>query len=104
MNYKITCEENPASEDLHTLSQGLNEQVEALFPGRSRKYVAFFMRDDSGKIVGGVNGNYGSFGWLYVDALWVREDMRGQGLGAELMRRIENEALKHSCKNVFLNT
>jgi len=62
------------------------------------------MRDEDGTIVGGVHGNYGSFGWLYVDALWVSEELRGQGHGTRLIAMIEAEAARHGCTNVYLNT
>jgi len=104
MNYEITFEIDASTDDLQVISDGLEATVLPLFPDKSRTSVAFFVRDDSGKIVGGVNGNYGSFGWLYVNALWVDDRLRRQGLGSELMNRIEAEAIKHDCKNVFLNT
>jgi GNAT superfamily N-acetyltransferase len=92
------------ADDLQIISDGLEATVLPLFPDKSRTYVAFFVREDSGKIVGGVNGNYGSFGWLYVNALWVDKRLRGRGYGSELMRRIEAQAIKHNCKHAFLNT
>lgn len=66
--------------------------------------VTLFIRDEAGTIVGGVAGNYGSFGWLYVDALWVSEELRASGYGTKLMEMIEAEAARHGCTNVYLNT
>jgi len=104
VRYEITIHENPADTDLKVLADGLESHTLELFPDKSRTYVAVFLRDENGLIVGGVSGNYGTFHWLYVDALWVRDDVRGRGHGAELMDRIEAEAIKHGCKNAFLNT
>lgn len=104
MNYEITFETNASDDDIKILSDGLDAHVEELFPGKSRTYVSFFLRDDDQKIVGGVSGNYGTFRWLYVNLLWVRNDLRGRGFGVELMKRIEDEAIRHGCKNAFLNT
>lgn len=104
MRYQITFQKDASADDLQILSDGLDAHVESLFPGKSRTYVAFFVRDETGNIVGGVNGNYGTFGWLYVNALWVNESLRGQGYGRELMERIEAEAFRNGAKNAFLNT
>ena len=104
MNYEITFETNASADDLQILSNGLEAHTEELFADKSRTEVAFFVRDENGRIVGGVNGNYGTFGWLYVNALWVHDDLRGRGYGRKLMEKIETEAIKHSCKNSFLNT
>ena len=104
MEYTITFETDASDGDLRVLSDGLDAHVESLFPGKSRTYVAFFLRDEADSIVGGVNGNYGTFGWLYVNALWVDESLRGRGFGQELMQRIETEAARNGAKNAFLNT
>ena len=104
MNYEITFEENASADDLQVIEEGLEAHTRELFSDKSRTWIAFFVRDESGKIVGGVNGNYGTFGWLYVNALWVDEKLRGRGFGRELMKKIEAEAIKHGVKNAFLNT
>jgi GNAT superfamily N-acetyltransferase len=104
VKYQITFHEDASADDLQAVSDGLEEATLALFPDKSHTQVAFFLRDESGKIVGGVNGNYGTFGWLYVNALWVHDDVRGRGFGRQLMEKIEAEAIKHGCKNAFLNT
>jgi N-acetylglutamate synthase-like GNAT family acetyltransferase len=104
VQYQITFHEDPLDDDLRVVSDGLEDATKDLFPDKSRTYVAFFLRDENGRIVGGVDGNYGTFRWLYVNALWVRDDLRGRGYGTELMDRIETKAIKHGCKNAFLNT
>jgi GNAT superfamily N-acetyltransferase len=104
MKYSITREENPSSADLDAVDRGLEDHSEKIFGPHTRTYIAFFLRDEAGEIAGGVNGNYGSFGWLYINALWVREDLRGLGYGRQLMGLIEDEAVRHGIKNAFLNT
>lgn len=104
MTFKITREENPSSADIDLLERRLDEHIEEIFGLRTLTQTAFFVRDESGEIVGGVNGNYGPFGWLYINALWVRADLRGHGYGRQLMKLIEDEAIEHGCRNAFLNT
>jgi GNAT superfamily N-acetyltransferase len=60
--------------------------------------------DDAGELAGGiVAATWG--GWLAIDLVWVREDQRGGGLGADLLRRIEKGAREErGCVGVRLDT
>src|SRR5437016_4804670 len=104
MKYEITFEQKPSDEDRSRIGKGIEQHGITLFPDTKVTDVTFFLRDEAGAIVGGVAGNHGSFGWLYVDALWVADDLRGHGYGKRLMGMIEAEAVRHSCTNVYLNT
>lgn len=104
MAYHITLEEKASEEDRAVLGKGIDGHDRGLFPDKKITDVTFFLRDDAGAIVGGVAGNYGSFGWLWVDALWVRDDLRGHGYGQRLMEMIEAEAAANGTTNAFLNT
>jgi len=101
---KITLEIPPAKEDLAVLRQGLKDHGSTIVGETWIKDLAYFLRDDEGTVRGGVFGNCGSFGWCYVDTLWVDEALRGQGYGAQLMNAIESEAKAHSCTHVYLST
>jgi len=59
--------------------------------------------DADGRIVGGLWGRT-SYDWLFVELLVVPETMRGQGIGTELMRRAESEAIARGCHNAWLDT
>ena len=61
------------------------------------------MRDDAGQIVGGAHG-WTAFGWLHVDVLWLREDLRSNGLGRQLLQATEAEAKRRGCKFAKLET
>jgi ribosomal protein S18 acetylase RimI-like enzyme len=102
--YTITFEENPSGKDIQILGEGIDQHTQLLFPIRSSKQLAFFLRDEKGTIVGGVHGKYGSFGWLYISVLWVSEQFRGNGYEARLMDCIEQEAIKNGCINAYLDT
>ena len=86
MSYKITFEKEATDEDVSILGKGLDRQVLELFPDKKRIRVTFFLRSEADEIVGGVSGNYGSFGWLYIEMLWVADELRGRGYGKRLMK------------------
>lgn len=104
MAYSIIFEENPSNEKLRVLGEGIDRYTESKFSDRISRNIAFFLQDASGVIVGGVYGKYGSFGWLYISALWVSETVREYGHGTRLMNNIEQEALKNGCVNAYLDT
>ena len=65
--------------------------------------VQIFMRNRENKVVGGAIGNIFG-GWVYISLLWIEESFRNRGHGTELLKMIENEAVKLGCKNAHLDT
>lgn len=53
-----------------------------------------------------IGGLWGAtfFEWLFVELLFVPEALRGSGLGATLMRRAEDEAVRRGCRGAWLDT
>ncbi len=48
------------------------------------------VRDDDGKIVGGVVGSF-SFDTLYISLVWLDDSLHGQGAGRAMMELAETE-------------
>jgi GNAT superfamily N-acetyltransferase len=65
--------------------------------------VVFAVEDDDGHVVGGLWGRT-AFEWLFVELLFVPEALRGRGVGTDLMRRAEAEAIARGCRNAWLDT
>ena len=62
-----------------------------------------YVEDDSGELMAGLVAE--TFGnWLEIEYLFVKEDLRGQGIGSKLLQQAESEAKKRSCRYVFVNT
>ncbi|MFN2303937.1 MAG: GNAT family N-acetyltransferase [Anaerolineales bacterium] len=67
------------------------------------KNLCFVMQTQDGEIVGGVIGaTY--WNWLYVNLMWIRKDLRGQGYGAKLLTLAEDEARQRGAKHAYLDT
>ena len=62
-----------------------------------------YVEDDSGELLAGLVAE--TFGnWLEIEYLFVKEDLRGQGIGSQLLQRAESEAKKRNCCFAFVNT
>lgn len=102
-NYQITLDNDPSEADIeavHNALVGFNRKVAG--PTTPQK-VAVFVRDQEGNIIGGVTG-LTHYQWLLVNLLWLREDVRGHGLGTTLMQMIEAEAIRRGCFAAKLDT
>ena len=62
-----------------------------------------YVEDDNGELMAGLVAE--TFGnWLEIEYLFVKEDLRGQGIGSKLLQQAESEAKKRNCCYVFVNT
>ena len=76
---------------------------------RSKREVAeseplnLYVEDEHCEIMAGLVAE--TFGnWLEIEYLFVKEDLRGQGIGSQLLQQAESEAKKRNCRYVFVNT
>ena len=62
-----------------------------------------YVEDDSGELLAGLVAE--TFGnWLEIEYLFVKEELRRQGIGSQLLQQAESEAKKRNCRFAFVNT
>ena len=67
------------------------------------KLLAVLLRGPDGKVAGGAYGwTWG--GTCYIRHLFIPASMRSQGLGARVMRTVEEEAMARRCEHIVLET
>ena len=63
----------------------------------------FYVEDEKGNLMAGLVAE--TFGnWLEIEYLFVREELRGQGIGSKLLQQAESEAKNRNCRFAFVNT
>jgi GNAT superfamily N-acetyltransferase len=86
------------------VSDGLTVYNDGFLPRqREREALVLSARDDDGRIVGGLVGEF-RMDWLYVDLLWVDPSQRGKGYGEKLMALAEDSARAAGKTHVHLWT
>lgn len=65
--------------------------------------VSFVIRNDKGELVGGVTG---TIFWyhMHIDFLWVSEELRHDGYGSQLIKKMEDLAYEKGCRLIILDT
>jgi GNAT superfamily N-acetyltransferase len=67
------------------------------------KRLCFVVYGPEKEIAGGVIAvTY--WDWLYIDLMWMKEELRGHGYGSQLLGLAEEEARKRGAKHVYLDT
>ena len=101
-NFVVT--DQPDQADLAVLEKGLDEFNEQAAGTVDRSPLAVFVTDpETGRVVGGLSGRT-SLGLLFIDYFYLPTSLRGAGLGSELLRQAENEALRRGCRVGVLYT
>jgi GNAT superfamily N-acetyltransferase len=97
---QINYLEKPAWEIIGGGLQDFNTRQAGDDRGQSLCYV---LQTPDGEIGGGVIGST-YWDWLYIDLMWVREDMRGLGFGQRLLNLAEDKARERGARHAYLDT
>ena len=68
-----------------------------------RTPLAVQVTNDSNDVIAGAAAR--SFGdWLLINTLWVSEELRGQNMGSQLLKALEEAGKKRGCVKCLLDT
>lgn len=65
--------------------------------------VCFILYTPEKQIAGGLIGSV-HWGWFYINLLFIKEELRGQGYGHRIMTMAEEEARRLGAKDAYLDT
>lgn len=95
-DYHFEYQEQPVQEEEQVLFEGIND--EAVLKKKMGRITPFgiFIKNAQGGVLGGISGvTY--YGCLYVDMLWLKGELRKQGLGKQLMVQAEELGCERGC-------
>jgi len=92
---KVIVDYAPSPADNDIVKEGLIKSYEALFGERDKPF-SIFLKSDSGKVFGGIQAFMDTES-VYIDVLWVEENLRKQGYATKLLGAAEREAIENGC-------
>jgi GNAT superfamily N-acetyltransferase len=101
--YQIVYVDKPEESAWGIIGQGIRNYNTQQAGDDKPQRLCFALIGPDQVIVGGVIGVI-YWDWLYIDLMWVKDELRGHGYGHRLLTLIEEEARQRGAKNVYLDT
>lgn len=100
MHFRLENRESKKTQELGNLIRAYNQSKRE--PSKNEP-LNIYVEDQQGNLIAGMVAE--TFGnWLEIEYLYVQENLRGQGLGSNILNRAEKEARERKCKYSFVNT
>ncbi len=94
----------PSADDIAVVSDSLDEFNVQRSGTNDKQLLAVLVRDPQTlRVVGGLVGRT-SLGMLFVDLFYLPPELRGSGLGGEILQRAEAEGRRRGCRSGVLYT
>ncbi len=85
------------------IGRGIREYNRQQVGDGSANFMCFVLYAPDKSIVGGIIGET-HWNWLFINLMWIKEDLRGHGYGHQLLNRAEEEGRKRGATNAYLDT
>ena len=101
--FRLSFEDNPSWADREIVDDGLGAHNAPFLQDSRYSYFGIFVRDESDRIRAGLVGNCYA-GWLFINLLWVEDELRRRGIGGLLVGEAERHARVFGCHSAWLDT
>lgn len=101
--FQIVSEAHPEQSAWGIIGRGVHQYNLQQAGEDNGKRICYILQGPDEEVAGGVIAEL-HWGWLYIDLMWVREDLRGRGYGRELLSFAEEEALNRGAKHAYTDT
>lgn len=98
----LTLDPDPEPAFRAELGRRINAFHGETVPHAARRF-GLALRDGEERLLAGLSGVM-SWGWLFVEAVWVDAGLRGEGVGRRLMAQAEAHARAEGCHSAWLDT
>ena len=102
-DYHILYVEKPDDPVWEVVGGGIHQYNVQQAGGSQGKSLCFVLYAPDGSVAGGLIGET-HWGWLYINLLFVKEELRRRGYGHQLLTLAEEEARQRGARNVYLDT
>ncbi len=103
LDLRFSVHDSFPEEEVCVVDAGLGEFNQRAAPLHEVRSISCFARDNDGRVIGGAVGRW----WgqeCELQQLWVEERLRGQGIGAALLKEFEAHAVRQGCSSFYLET
>ena len=100
MHVRLENKESHKAQEIEDLIRAYNrsKREEAI-----SEPLNLYVEDEKGNLLAGLVAE--TFGnWLEIEYLFVKEELRGQGISSRLLQQAETEAKNRNCCFAFVNT
>lgn len=101
--YSISYVEKPEEAAWGIIGNGLHQYNQKQAGEQNFQRLCYVVQSPDGEIAGGVLAEL-YWGWMYIDLMWIEEELRGQGYGHRLLMQVEDEAREQGVKYAYLDT
>ena len=101
-NFEVTVG-RPNLKAYKALSDGMLHHHDIKGHRRTSEIINIFVKDNTKKVCGGIIGTI-LWNGMEINSLWVKESLRGQGLGSKLVKALEKEGKQRGCTISYTNT
>lgn len=101
--YQIVCMDKPDDAAWHAIGGGLHDYNLQQAGDNQFQQLCFLLRSPGQEIAGGLIGEI-HWGWLFINLLFVKDELRGQGYGHRLLTLAEEEARQRGATHAYLDT
>lgn len=102
-DYQIVCMDKPDDAAWHAVGGGLHDYNKQQAGDNRYQQLCFLLRSPGQEIGGGLIGEI-HWGWLFINLLFVKDELRGQGYGHRLLTLAEDEARQSGATHAYLDT
>jgi GNAT superfamily N-acetyltransferase len=101
--YRIVYVENPEQAAWGIIGRGVANYNKEQAGDNKFQRLCYVLNAPDREIVGGVIAEV-YWDWLYIDLLWVKDELRGRGYGHRLLTQVEQAARQQGATNAYLDT
>lgn len=103
-NYQLQMTDVIDDQTKKIIGEGLDDFNVGIAGVQDRQALAIVVKDpETGKVLGGMIGR-SSLGLLFVELFYLPQQLRGSGLGSEILRQFEQEGIRRGCTSAVLFT